>query len=46
MWYTVQFVVDLILSKISLKDLLVERQELPSCFEDMAEEVLQVVDMR
>ena len=46
MWYTVQFVVDLILSKISLKDLLAERQELTSCFEDMADEVLQVVDMR
>ncbi len=42
LWSTVQFVVDQMLGRITLKDLLGEEQELSACFKDMADELLQV----
>lgn len=42
LWSTVQFVVDQMLDRITLKDLLGEEQELSFCFKGIAHELLQV----
>lgn len=44
LWNAVQFVIDQMLGRISLKDLLVHQEDkLSDCFQDMADEVLRVV---
>ena len=42
LWNSVQFVIDQMLNQVTLKDLLVEEQQMTTCFQNMANELLQV----
>lgn len=45
LWNAVQFAIDQVLGRITLQDLLVRQErELRGCFQEMAGEVLQVID--
>ncbi|MDA0749067.1 MAG: Rrf2 family transcriptional regulator [bacterium] len=42
LWNSVQYVIDRMLNKITLKDLLGDEQEMSACFQNMADELIQV----